>query len=80
MLNTDIENRNEQEWLGSWKNESKIENFWYEEIVIDVYFNEFQSNFINLSNLTLKILITNLIIFFSKRSLVSKIFVLQFRI
>lgn len=80
MLNTDIENRNEQEWLGSWKNESKIENFWYEEIVIDVYFNEFQSNFINLSNLTLKIFITNLIIFFSKRNLVSKIFVLQFRI
>lgn len=80
MLNTDIENRNEQEWLGSWKNESKIENFWYEKIVIAVYFNEFQNNFINLSNLTLKILITNLIIFFSKRSLVSKIFVLQFRI
>lgn len=78
MLNTGIENRDEREW--SWKNESKIENFWYEEIVIDVYFNEFQSNFINLSNLTLKILITNLIIFFSKRSLVSKIFVLQFRI
>ena len=78
MLNTGIENRDEREW--SWKNESKIENFWYEEIVIDVYFNEFQNNFINLSNLTLKILITNLIIFFSKRSLVSKIFVLQFRI
>lgn len=78
MLNTGIENRDEREW--SWKNESKIENFWYEEIVIDVYFNEFQSNFINLSNLTLKIFITNLIIFFSKRSLVSKIFVLQFRI
>lgn len=78
MLNTGIENRDEREW--SWKNESKIENFWYEEIVIDVYFNEFQSNFINLSNLTLKIFITNLIIFFSKRNLVSKIFVLQFRI
>lgn len=78
MLNTGIENRDEREW--SWKNESKIENFWYEKIVIAVYFNEFQNNFINLSNLTLKILITNLIIFFSKRSLVSKIFVLQFRI
>lgn len=78
MLNTGIENRDEREW--SWKNESKIENFWYEKIVIAVYFNEFQSNFINLSNLTLKIFITNLIIFFSKRNLVSKIFVLQFRI
>lgn len=78
MLNTGIENRDEREW--SWKNESKIENFWYEKIVIAVYFNEFQNNFINLSNLTLKILITNLIIFFSKRNLVSKIFVLQFRI
>lgn len=78
MLNTGIENRDEREW--SWKNESKIENFWYEKIVIAVYFNEFQNNFINLSNLTLKIFITNLIIFFSKRNLVSKIFVLQFRI